>query len=678
MMLYDSHYIDQVIQIIETPLSFEGFEEVMNSVMPVLYHQWNAGSFLNVSSDRYAVLHNALRSKIVDYIKNGHLLDNNYINLFFLFRNCELSNDPDTESLIRLIEPAYEEYGANQKEKFIFAHLLFVLHFLNANGKKGIELFLSEHLFFDGKVYSAMDKDAQKLKEFLIAHSITFEEVANAIALGLEDKSFMARSRSQQLNAVVWILGFFWQINGYENHRAWKDIVYPRLLVLFQLFLKIEDAIEVVMHLHFLMSHIYMNGAQTQDEFRIFNQDVEEAASVCYQEWGKKHFVPEAADGKKSSGKIKIALIKDRIVRNAPSKVEIALLKELLKTESFTQHYEFVIYTLAMVEKSLDDQTLIQEFRDMGIVVKEKAMQVLDYTLTYQSHLSRALAVREDMQYESIDIMIAATNNFPEASFLFSTRSSPKQIFWSHGNFAYDILGIDNRITHSDEARYSEGLKRSGKYFHVFTQVRDLNEMRGNIAPVIIEIERSKYPSDVTILGSIGRMIKLESESYLEAVASILKQNPKSIYLACGSGETGMIREKLEALEIMDRVYFTGHVNPHLYGYLIDIFLNTFPLSSGEALNEYMAKGRIAISIFDSDHPALIELFEKHQEKTYDRLFAYSVDDYIQLANTIIDDRRLQENLKQQIIDHHEMQVVTDNTLAVDTFVRSIKAKEIK
>lgn len=674
----NSRYIIQLQQILEVPLAFHEFEEVMRSALPELYRQCSASDFENISADNYASLLRIVRTRIATFITEGHLIDNNYINLFFLYRHCELAPDETTTNLIRLLEPAYHEYQTAQNEKFIFAHLLFVLNFLNGNGRTGLLNFISEHLFFDGKAYSLMDKDAHKLKGFLTSNRVAFEDIADAIAMGLEANRFLFRSAHERLNVIVWILGFFWQIDGYENHRAWRDVVYPRLLVLFQSFLKIEDSIEVVMHLHFLMSHIYMNGAQTQDEFRIFNQDVEEAASVYYQKWGKKHLLPEATSGKKSSGKIKIALLKDRIVRNAPLKVEIALLKELLKMENFTQHYELVLYTLAIVEKSLDDQILIEELRDLGIVVKESAVAALDYSLTYQSHLLRALAVREDMQLEGIDIMIAVTNNFPEVSFLFSTRSSSKQIFWSHGNFVYDVLGIDNRITHSDEARYREGLERSGKYFHIFTQVRDLNEMRGNITPAIIEIERSRYPSDVTVLGSIGRMIKLESESYLEALAIIMKQNPKSIYLACGSGGTGMIREKLEALEILDRVYFTGHVNPDLYGHLIDIYLNTFPLSSGEALNEYMAKGRIAISIFDSDHPALIELFEKHREKTYDRLFAYSVDDYIKLANAIIDDMCLQENLKRKIIDHHETQVVADNALAVDTFIRSIKANEMK
>jgi hypothetical protein len=33
-------------------------------------------------------------------------------------------------------------------------------------------------------------------------------------------------------------------------------------------------------------------------------------------------------------------------------------------------------------------------------------------------------------------------------NFLFTCRVAPKQIYWSHGDFQYDIEGIDKKVSH--------------------------------------------------------------------------------------------------------------------------------------------------------------------------------------------------------------------------------------
>ncbi len=48
---------------------------------------------------------------------------------------------------------------------------------------------------------------------------------------------------------------------------------------------------------------------------------------------------------------------------------------------------------------------------------------------------------------------------------------------------------------------------------------------------------------------------------------------------------------------LADRVFFEGFVDPHVFGYAIDLYLDTFPLESGESLNEYITKGGVAISL---------------------------------------------------------------------------------
>jgi hypothetical protein len=665
----NENYIEILVDILKSPLSKDDFEEVMGRAIPVLYTQWNEEGFDSLSSDHYLELLALLREKIVGFIKQGELIDNNYINLYFLFREANIQNDEETQTLIHLLEKTYLEYREDQKEKFIVAHLLFILSFLNGDAQQGLRVFLSEHLYFDGVSYNSMNKNGEMLKSFLISQRIVFEEVSEILAYGLEKDNFIRRSLHQRHSAMIWMLRFFWHIDGYMNHNGWKAVIYPKLLDLFHFYLSDNTAIETVMHLHFLMSHLYMNSAQTQEEFRQFNDEVEVKGSEYYCQWGECAGL-EKAKLVNHGEKTKIALIKDRIVRNSPSKVELSLLRQLLNNKVFTKAYTITIYTLSIVEKSLDDQTLIKELRDLGIIVKESATEMLDYRSTYQSHLLRALAVREDMQREGIDMMIAATNNFPEVSFLFSTRSSSKQIFWSHGNFVYDVFGVDERITHTDEAATSEYGMRQGFYFRYFFTPYDIVALRGNVLPEKVVLERSKYPEG-KVLGSIGRMIKLENREYLGAVAEIMQRNPDTIYLACGNGDIGEVRRIGKEVGIPEeRFFFTGFVDPHLYGLLIDLYLDTFPLHSGEALNEYLAKGKIGVILLPRDHPVITELFMKKKEHEFDRIHAYSIEDYIELANIILKDESLRVILDGQMAERTTIHMPKIQTLVVPLFLK--------
>jgi glycosyltransferase involved in cell wall biosynthesis len=79
---------------------------------------------------------------------------------------------------------------------------------------------------------------------------------------------------------------------------------------------------------------------------------------------------------------------------------------------------------------------------------------------------------------------------------------------------------------------------------------------------------------------------------YLSAVAEIMKNNPETVYLACGTGSEEEIKEKVEKLGIADRFYFEGFVDPHVYGYVIDIYLNTFPEPGGLSVLEFIKKAQ--------------------------------------------------------------------------------------
>ena len=116
---------------------------------------------------------------------------------------------------------------------------------------------------------------------------------------------------------------------------------------------------------------------------------------------------------------------------------------------------------------------------------------------------------------------------------------------------------------------------------------------------------RSEFPQGSVILGSIGRLTKLNSKEYWQCVIEIMQRYPQSIYLACGGGNESLISEcitscftqEAEAQAFLQRVHFTGYIDSGIYGHIIDIWLDSFPLEQGESRIEYVAKGGLSITL---------------------------------------------------------------------------------
>jgi len=117
----------------------------------------------------------------------------------------------------------------------------------------------------------------------------------------------------------------------------------------------------------------------------------------------------------------------------------------------------------------------------------------------------------------------------------------------------------------------------------------DENKQRGKLLKQgLLE----QFGEDTVFLGTIGRLIKIESEEYLRVISEIMKQNPNTVYLACGTGNKEKVENLMEKVGIdLKRVVFTGQVNPHMFGWIIDVWINTYPLVQGVSQEEYHEKG---------------------------------------------------------------------------------------
>ena len=273
-------YIEKSIEILNKPLSLNDFEVLIKQVVKELSEDFTCEKSV------FENLLLLLREKIYTFVAGGELPSSDCIVLWTLFKEKTLEKDENISNFTLFLKKQYDLYMYNQTEKYIFAHLLFLFRMVNGAGEQSLREFLGEHIYFHGQKYHEMDKDAKKLKEFCRICKISFEEVSLGICEAL-DKYFDV-SKEERLGMVTWLFGFFWNTNDYENHPLWRERVYKKVLEIFN-GCEDLDLIEEKMSLHFLMSHIYMNRVQTQEESHIFKEEVEKKTNEFYGKRAEKN-----------------------------------------------------------------------------------------------------------------------------------------------------------------------------------------------------------------------------------------------------------------------------------------------------------------------------------------------------------------------------------------------------
>lgn len=393
------------------------------------------------------------------------------------------------------------------------------------------------------------------------------------------NESFLRKDLMTQKSAFMWILEVCWNIVFKESPEHME--IMPAWFKIFDDALDKADK-ELIFYMHMPLSHIYLNMCHTQEQFKVFNDKVEMPLAKYIQKnmrkWGFKPVKKKLPE----SGVRKIAFVYDRIVGNSPGKLLMSLLT-YLKDE---QNLKLFVYDMGYVEKAFSDQSMVQEIKNLGVTYVNNHDLIDEKNMGHHySHFNKVVKLREQALKDDIDILVATGNRLP-SGFLLATRIAPLQIFWDHGNHEYDFKNIDKRICHFDDGyRNSLGFEKFELRMLDRYLVAEEEENKRKAAEI-----KAKLPPHSVVLGSIGRLMKL-SDDYLETVAEIMQQNPDTIYLACGSGPVEELRAKVKSLGIADRFIFTGWVNPHIYGYIIDIYLNTFPLVGGESVNEFLNKG---------------------------------------------------------------------------------------
>ncbi len=425
---------------------------------------------------------------------------------------------------------------------------------------------------------------------FLRYHYPDAKETMNILLKNVFNFRFADRDILSKKAGIMWVVEVIWNMVHKEDpaHMMLMD----NWMEIFRKAVQDKDD-ELAFYMHFPISHLFLNNCSEQSCMKEFNDRLEmpfsEYVTSNMDRWGLKP-VTQTNHGDRK----RLAFVYDRLAGTSPVKLLISLLHYLKEDGRF----DLYVYDMAYIEKSVSSQEYIDEVTGTGTKYISNHDLIDDADmLHYYSHFNKNIKLRERIIEDGIDVLII-TSNRTQSNFLFSSRTAPLQIYWDHGNHGYNVHGIDKRICHFDDG-YDGGYEVNRFILPMLDKYLNPHETENRVKAQAI---KDTLPPHKIVLGSIGRLMKL-SDEYLKTVADILKKHPEAVYLACGDGPIDEKRPKVESLGISDRFIFTGWVDPHIYGHVIDIYLNTFPLPGGESVAEFLKKAscKMLVSITGKD-----------------------------------------------------------------------------
>jgi len=506
-------------------------------------------------------------------------------------------------------------------EKVYVIKILFVL-----------EMYVDLHTAYENYIKRVVTLHIHKIpeefgdftKELLVYYDA--QKIMSYLQALLREKSDQP---SEELRSFFnWSLHVFWNIPTLLNSDYWREW-YPDLKVLLATLVS-QKRISDVMYVEFFTYHIMGNSFQKIDEWRELNQNVTRKTQSLYKEYTKDLIRLSIIQKDRK----RVAFIVERVVDNSVFAVNYSLLKSLQANKDFVEQYEIAVYTVNYFEKSKDDQVCIDKIEALGIpfINPVTAFREEGY---YNDHYKKAYSFAQTLLHDGIDIIING-GVLPILDFLYLARVAPLQIYYSHGNCAFDIEGIDKRVSHfpqeCKEFEWEIVNVPISKEFLVGT------EEEKNNAETIKASYKQKFGDDLVVLGTIGRLIKINSDEYIKTVAEIMKQNPNTIYLACGAGNEEDVKEKVREYGIdEERFIFTGQVNSHVYGWVIDVWPDSFPLRGGQAKAEYRSKNGFLVDHLKAykgnSYIKALQIKEKYAKDSIQYPTAVTNSEYIAFIN---------------------------------------------
>ncbi len=279
-------------------------------------------------------------------------------------------------------------------------------------------------------------------------------------------------------------------------------------------------------------------------------------------------------------------------------------------------------YGLVLYAWSEHDDASIAVLTDQGITVRR---------FTANSMSERISAVAEAVAVDEIDILITDMNT-ALPTVLFERRVAPVQVFFQVTVPYWPLANIDGvfRIEFYDPKL--DGFDPE-MCFDLGLGAWDLPEYTPAVEPARIARERARFPPAVKLAGIYGRLAKITPD-FLQVITELLARHPQLVVVFGGTGDAKWISEFIADHGLAGRLVLVNeYVDGHVWGHLLDVFLDTFPGEAGVAAREIMAKGKPIVCIRSA--------FTEHERVP--TLIADDPRGYADLVSRLIEDRGFYE-----------------------------------
>ena len=278
----------------------------------------------------------------------------------------------------------------------------------------------------------------------------------------------------------------------------------------------------------------------------------------------------------------------------------------------FPDKYRLVLYAWRG-----DDDDFLKSLEGSDIIIRRFEAETTS---------ERIAAVANAIAADKIDILLTDVNA-ALPTVLFERRVAPVQIFCQFGLPFWPLANIDG-IFRVDG--YDPGIDGfdPAKCFTMGLGPWDMAALAPAADRTQLAAERARFPQDKRLIGTYGRLTKI-TPGFLAVVGDILARLPQVTVILGGTGDGGRIRDFVAANGLSGRLIVVDRfVDGHLWGHMLDVFLDTSPQEGGVACREMMAKTRPVVSLRSS--------WTEH-----DRVAMLIADDpksYVEIVSRLIED----------------------------------------
>jgi hypothetical protein len=221
---------------------------------------------------------------------------------------------------------------------------------------------------------------------------------------------------------------------------------------------------------------------------------------------------------------------------------------------------------------------------------------------TGKTAAERLAQVEEALARIAPDLVISDMNNAVPLA-VYARRAAPVQVFLQAGLPAFPQVGLDAVFD-----SFGNGATETGwgtARVLPFRPPWDLEMLAPPPNPAEVAAERAILSGDGPLFGVYGRLVKLTPD-YLHAVERILAAVPAARFAVGGTGDPAPIEAFARSSSVGARIQVQARFVPgHAWGRLLDLYLDTWPLTGGESVRESMAKGCPVVARHSAEMPAL-------------------------------------------------------------------------